>query len=240
MQSDDELDEVTPENILDRINEFDRLLRQTWPTVLPRPTVLHDLNHDLNLRLVDFGVYMQEPKAIESCGESAQQQLASSMVLFLQTMLKIPLNLSEQHLSLVQTSISNAMYVIWCSVANPDDADVRRQHQRHYLQAGLVPVALNVLNDSGAVGYDVLMGHHVRYNCCCVLWNLSRQPEHRVVLLRAGAHDSTTWLIITMSNTDYGLQQVHTDWVSANRSGWNHCPFTARRGGAWTPIKAGG
>eukprot|EP00658_Telonema_sp_P-2_P081813 TRINITY_DN8488_c0_g1_i7.p1 TRINITY_DN8488_c0_g1~~TRINITY_DN8488_c0_g1_i7.p1 ORF type:complete len:350 (+),score=44.66 TRINITY_DN8488_c0_g1_i7:386-1435(+) len=56
-----------------------------------------------------------------------------------------------------------------------------------YHSAGVMDVILHVLQDTNLnLGHDMLMEHSIRYNCLCVLWNLSRTPQLRLPLLQAG------------------------------------------------------
>lgn len=122
----------------------------------------------------ELGQRLQEPTGLSRCQTS--QQLPGMLVQLLN---------SRQHEAITTITTANTMYVIWCSLANPACPDVRREQRLLYEQAGLIQVVLELLADHKEDGRDRLMGHGIDYNCGCVLWNLSRQPELRRALLVA-------------------------------------------------------
>ena len=117
------------------------------------------------------------------------------------------------------------MYVIWCSLANPGPPVVRRAQRLLYETCGVIPLVLELLSEEN-LGFDRLMDHSTHYNCCCVLWNLSREPELRRPLLVANVADKM-------------IDIIHNDIVPAEPSSPVDYPaFDVDRHEGW-PFFAG-
>lgn len=134
----DELDNATTQLLIESVRDFVFEDLSEWV-----PGMLFWTPRMQRAILKMLGIKLQEPTALAECGEPATL-LPQALVTLLS---------KRDSTDVCPRTTCTAMYLIWCSIANPSCPTVRHEQKMLYMSLDLVSVILNVLADPEQVFY---------------------------------------------------------------------------------------